>query len=231
MANILVVDDYRDSVESMATWLEHYGHDVQIARDGYQAIEIARRQRPNYVLLDLGMPGLDGYQVATKLRKEMEGPLVIIAITGYGQEADRQRAFAAGCDHHLLKPIDHSVLVSLLPRSQTWPEAPVRDGPQSEAAAHEGCTRFMLNRDVEVTNTLGLHLRAASKFVALAQQFQADVSVIYDGRKANGKSILDLATLAAACGSQLELKADGHDGESALDALVGLVGRGFDEQE
>ena len=73
MANILVVDDYSDTAESMAMWLKQFGHDVLIARDGYQAIEIARRQPPNYVLLDLGLPGLDGYQVASRLRQELGG--------------------------------------------------------------------------------------------------------------------------------------------------------------
>jgi CheY-like chemotaxis protein len=76
MANILVVDDYWDTAQSMAMWLKCLGHDVQIASDGYQAIEVARRQRPNYVLLDLGLPRLDGYQVASRLRQELAGPLV-----------------------------------------------------------------------------------------------------------------------------------------------------------
>ena len=90
---------------------------------------------------------------------------------------------------------------------------------------------LMVSRQVDVTNTLGLHLRAAGKFVGLAQQFQADVWVVCDGRKASGKSILDLATLAAACGSRLELETDGPDAETALDALTGLIGRRFDEDE
>jgi CheY-like chemotaxis protein len=83
-----------------------------------QAIEIARCQRPRYVLLDLGLPGLDGYQVACKLRQERAEPLVIIAISGYGQELDRQRCREAGIDHHLIKPPDITALLSLLSRSQ-----------------------------------------------------------------------------------------------------------------
>jgi phosphocarrier protein HPr len=89
---------------------------------------------------------------------------------------------------------------------------------------------IMTSRQVDLTNTLGLHLRAAAKFVSLAQQFRADVSVICDGRKVSGKSILDLATLAAACGSRLELETDGPDAEAALDALTDLIGRRFDEE-
>src|SRR4051812_20383596 len=104
MANILVVEDYDDSADSMALWLKLCGHDVQIARDGYQAIEMARRELPNFVLLDIGLPGLDGYQVASRIRQELGTLPIIIAITGYGREEDRQRALTAGCDHHLLKP-------------------------------------------------------------------------------------------------------------------------------
>jgi len=87
------------------------------------------------------------------------------------------------------------------------------------------------NRQVEVTNTLGLHLRAAGSFVKLAQQFRANVWVICDGRRASGKSILDLAILAAECGCRLELETDGPDAEAALDALIDLIARGFDEAE
>ena len=89
---------------------------------------------------------------------------------------------------------------------------------------------LMVSRQVEITNTLGLHLRAADKFVRLAQQFRADVRVACDGRKVSGRSILDLTTLAAACGSRLELEADGPDAEAALDALTDLIGRRFDEE-
>jgi phosphocarrier protein HPr len=90
---------------------------------------------------------------------------------------------------------------------------------------------LVTSREVDITNSLGLHLRAASRFVSLAQQFRADVSVICNGHKVSGKSMLDLATLAAACGSRLALSADGPDAEAALDALTSLIGRGFDEEQ
>jgi phosphotransferase system HPr (HPr) family protein len=231
ITKILVVDDYSDTAESMAQLLKLFGHDVQIARDGYQAIEIARRQRPNYVLLDIGLPGLDGYRVASTLRRELEGPLVLIAITGYGQEEDRRRALAAGFDHHLLKPVDHRALSALLAAANTGPYPSSHAGPPPEAMVCEGRPVLRVSRQVEITNTLGLHLRAADQFVRLARQFRAEVWVACDGRTANGRSILDLTTLAAACGSQLELEADGPDAEAALDALTGLIGRGFDEQD
>jgi phosphocarrier protein len=84
-------------------------------------------------------------------------------------------------------------------------------------------------RQVDVTNTLGVHLRAAAKFVALTQEFRADVWVVSDGRKVSGKSVLDLATLAAECGSRLELEADGPDAEAVIDALTSLIERRFEE--
>jgi phosphocarrier protein len=86
-------------------------------------------------------------------------------------------------------------------------------------------------REVDITNTLGLHLRAACGFVRLAQQFQADVWVVWEGRRVNGKSILDLTTLAAECGSRLELETDGPDAVEALTALTDLIMRGFDVAE
>jgi CheY-like chemotaxis protein len=114
MASILVVDDHCDSAQSVARWLELFGHEVDTARDGIEAIEIARRQQPQYVLLDLGLPRLDGYEVALRLRQELAGPLVIIAITAFCREQDRRRAFEAGCDHYFLKPVDPYALISLL---------------------------------------------------------------------------------------------------------------------
>jgi phosphocarrier protein HPr len=85
----------------------------------------------------------------------------------------------------------------------------------------------MVSRQVEISNSLGLHLRAADKFVRLAQQFSADVSVAYDNRKVSGRNILDMATLAAACGARLELETNGPDADAALDALIALVACGF----
>ncbi len=229
MAKILVVNDYPDTAEAMALLLRCLGHHVQIARDGPQALELARRQPPDVVLLDLGLPGLDGYQVASTLRRELHKPLVIIAVTGYGREEDRRRALAAGCDYHLLKPIAPGILSTLLAASNTRPASPGHTGSQTEVTNGERGPR--LKRQVEVINALGLHLRAADRFVRLAQQFRAEIRVACDGRSASGWSILDLATLAAACGSRLALEADGPDAEQALDALTDLIGRRFDEEE
>ena len=113
-APVLIVEDDDDTAETMARLLRMCGHSVHVARDGHQAIELALRQRPYFVLLDLGLPGLDGYEVAARLRRELSGPFTIIAVTGYGQEEDRRRAREAGINFHLLKPADPSAVLSLL---------------------------------------------------------------------------------------------------------------------
>jgi CheY-like chemotaxis protein len=114
-ASVLVVDDNEDMASTMACLLKQFGHDVHIARDGNQAIEIARRLQPSYVLLDLGLPGLDGFQVASAIRQEVAGRPVIIAVTGYGREDDRRRALTGGFDHYFVKPIlDLRPLITLI---------------------------------------------------------------------------------------------------------------------
>ena len=114
-AHILVVDDNRDTAWALSKLLEVLGHDVRTAHDGPSALALARRQRPDYVLLDIGLPGLDGYKVAAELRKDLDcRDTVIIAVSGYGQEEDRRRSQVAGFDHHLVKPINHDELILLL---------------------------------------------------------------------------------------------------------------------
>jgi phosphotransferase system HPr (HPr) family protein len=253
-ARILVVDDDRDTAESMACLLRHFGHEVQTARDGYQAIQIARRAQPRYVLLDLGLPGLDGYEVASRLRQELAESIVLIAITGYGRAEDRHCALASGFDHHFVKPLDQDALNTLLDTLGAGPsgrQAVVADSASSQEASG-GCPissrspphaepppevmsraedpTLRVSRQVEVTNAHGLHLRAANQFARLARQFQAEVWVGYEGRKVSGRSILDLTTLAAGCGTRLEVEAHGPDAEAALDALTALIWRKFDEQ-
>jgi CheY-like chemotaxis protein len=114
-ARILVVEDNADTAESMARILELFDHAVRIAGNGPQAIAVAQRWHPEFILLDLGLPAMDGYEVAIRLRRE-EWCLetVIIAVTGHGQARDRQRSRESGIDHHLLKPVDLEVLLSLL---------------------------------------------------------------------------------------------------------------------
>jgi CheY-like chemotaxis protein len=112
---VLVVDDNVDTANSIAMLLRAEGHDVHVAHDGLKALEIARSVRPEFVFLDLGLPGLDGFEVARALRREPDLQGVrIIAITGYGQESDRRKAVECGIDQHLLKPADPAFLESLL---------------------------------------------------------------------------------------------------------------------
>ncbi|HYE34024.1 response regulator [Methylocaldum sp.] len=112
---ILVVDDNTDAVESLALLLELEGHEVKTALDGPTALELASDFQPQAVLLDIGLPGMDGYEVARRLRETPEmSKALIIAITGYGQQEDRALTKAAGFDHHLVKPVDPEELGALL---------------------------------------------------------------------------------------------------------------------
>lgn len=116
-ARILVVDDSADTLRGMERLLKLSGHDVMTADSGLAALEAARDHRPHFVLLDIGLPGMDGYQVAENLRREDFGrEAVIIAVSGYGRGEDRARSMAAGIDHHLIKPVDHDALFSILAR-------------------------------------------------------------------------------------------------------------------
>ncbi|MBV8755649.1 MAG: PAS domain-containing protein [Deltaproteobacteria bacterium] len=101
---VLVVDDNRDAAELMGELLTERGHDVRTAHDGLDALRVAAEFRPQVALLDIGLPVMDGYELAQRLR-EAVGPLRLIAVTGYGQASDRERARSAGFDLHLAKPV------------------------------------------------------------------------------------------------------------------------------
>ncbi|HWP48478.1 MAG TPA: ATP-binding protein [Candidatus Limnocylindrales bacterium] len=104
---ILVVDDNTDAAVSLGKLLKLWGHEVQIAQDGPTAIELATSYRPEVVLLDIDLPGINGYEVARRFRQEPQlSQVVLIALTGYGQKEDPQRAREAGFDHHFTKPIN-----------------------------------------------------------------------------------------------------------------------------
>lgn len=112
---ILVVDDNKDSAESLAILLRASGHDVRTAHDGATAVKTAIDFRPNVVLLDIGLPRMDGYEVARKMRQQsVLKNVVLVALTGYGQESDRKRSQEAGFDHHLLKPADYETVLQIL---------------------------------------------------------------------------------------------------------------------
>jgi PAS domain S-box-containing protein len=116
-SRVLVVDDNEDSAKGMAKLLSLSGHAVRMAHNGSDALTAAREHEPEYVILDIGLPGMDGYQVATHLRREDWGKgAMIIAVTGYGEEIARSRSEAAGFDHHLVKPVNFDTLLKLMAR-------------------------------------------------------------------------------------------------------------------
>jgi two-component system CheB/CheR fusion protein len=124
----LVVDDNVDSAESLAELLSLNGHEVRTSHDGADALRAAQAQRPDVILLDIGLPQLDGYEVARRLRRLPDFQAVtLIAMTGYGQEEDRSRARDAGFDHHLVKPVGFEDIAGLLSSPSTGPSSRVRE--------------------------------------------------------------------------------------------------------
>ena len=112
---VLIADDNQDAAESLSLLLQLAGHEVRVAHSGQEASELARAFRPETAVLDIGMPHLSGYDVARVLRGEAwAGPLLLVALTGWGQQSDRQRAIDAGFDHHLVKPVDPERLSALI---------------------------------------------------------------------------------------------------------------------
>lgn len=112
---ILIVDDNEDGADSLAMLLELGGHQVHVARDGLEALEAAERLRPEVMLLDIGLPKLNGYEVCKRIREKAWGKdLLLVAVTGWGQEEDRHRSKAAGFNAHIVKPVDTAALGKLL---------------------------------------------------------------------------------------------------------------------
>jgi len=120
------VDDHHDSAESLATLLRLLGHEVRVVYDGPAALETARTFKPQVGLLDIGMPGMDGVELARRLRNDPElKDALLVALTGYGRDEDRQRSSEAGFDAHLVKPVDVPALNALLAQRAVPGPAPV----------------------------------------------------------------------------------------------------------
>jgi PAS domain S-box-containing protein len=111
---VLVADDNRDAADSLQRVLELYGHEVRVAYNGAAALEIGGEFRPRVAVLDIAMPGTSGYDVAQAMRRQQGGEVTLVALTGWGQQADRQRAIESGFDYHLVKPVDPNALNRLL---------------------------------------------------------------------------------------------------------------------
>ena len=115
---VLVVDDNTDAADSLAMLLQVRGDEVRVAYDGEEALFAEQEFKPDVLLLDIGMPKLSGYDVARRVRDARGPDVFIVAITGWGQEEDRQRAREAGFDHHFTKPVDYGVLLELIDKAK-----------------------------------------------------------------------------------------------------------------
>ena len=112
---VLVIYDDLDGMQTLATLLRHMGHQVEFAINGSAGLEAAHRMEPEFVLLDLSLPGMDGFEVARRLKNARAASRPrIIAITGHSGEDYRRRSLAAGCEQHLVKPVDSETLLRLL---------------------------------------------------------------------------------------------------------------------
>jgi CheY-like chemotaxis protein len=111
---VLVVEDHADAREALRMMLEVAGHEVYEAEAGVTGVDAALRVRPDVAIVDIGLPGMDGYAVARRLRADADWPMRLIALSGYGQAEDRQRSADAGFDAHIVKPVDPDVLLRLI---------------------------------------------------------------------------------------------------------------------
>ena len=112
---VLIVEDNQDAGEMYRMLIELYGHEVLVADNGTRALEMLKSDRPDIALVDIGLPGMDGYEIARRFRAERESDRVfLVALTGYGSSSDIDRSRQAGFDLHLLKPVDPQELKSLL---------------------------------------------------------------------------------------------------------------------
>jgi len=117
---VLVVDDNHDAAESLAMLLELDNCSVQVAFDGLSALDVLETFKPDIALLDIGMPGMDGYELARRIRAtRLGGVLVLVALTGWGQADDKKRAAETGFDEHLTKPVDPELLTRVLSARRT----------------------------------------------------------------------------------------------------------------
>jgi CheY-like chemotaxis protein len=113
---ILIVDDNRDAADMLATLLQFSGHETHMVHDGVEAVEATTTLQPDVILLDIGLPRLNGYEAARKIRERHDHPgrPLLVALTGWGQDEDRRRTEEAGFDAHLVKPVDEAALGKLL---------------------------------------------------------------------------------------------------------------------
>jgi CheY-like chemotaxis protein len=169
MLRVLLLEDHDDTADTLYMILTRWGYQCDVARDGETAIELATIRRPDVALLDLGLPGIDGWETCKRLRESCEG-IAIFAVTGYGREQDIARSQDAGFDGHLLKPVDLDYLHSLL---ESEPGSATDPGPGME-----------ISRLAVWNHLCGMVRRSASQHDFLlpsqADRFGADAHVFCD---------------------------------------------------
>ena len=122
---ILVVDDNQDAAKSLAALLEMTGNETLLAHDGAEAVAKAAAFKPDVVLLDLGLPRMNGYDVCRAIRKQPWGKdVLMVALTGWGQDEDRRKSKEAGFDSHMVKPVDHAALMKVLIANSEGEQSP-----------------------------------------------------------------------------------------------------------
>jgi CheY-like chemotaxis protein len=128
---VLIVDDNLDAAETLAMMLELLGQETRQAHDGHEALKAAQEYRPDLIFMDIGLPGLNGHEVVSRMRRELGmGDIYIVALSGYGTEEDRRRSSEAGFDAHLVKPLDPAQLPQLL-AGAVRPRAADRSAPSA----------------------------------------------------------------------------------------------------
>ena len=148
---VLVIDDYQDTIESTAMLLKLDGHEVEMANDGIQGIARSAVFRPHLVLLDIGLPALDGYAVARQIQALRYQPKPFItAVTGYGMQADKRRSGDAGIDLHLCKPVDPEIYRGLVALLQT--SSDLINGSRMLATQHRQTATDLMFRQLEMAN-------------------------------------------------------------------------------
>jgi CheY-like chemotaxis protein len=126
----LIVDDQPDVGRSLARLLRLHRHEVRVVQDGASAVESVVQDPPEIVFLDIGLPQMDGFQVAQSIRRQPgTDSIVLVAVTGYGQEADRRRSIEAGFNTHLVKPVDPNMLLTLINSFPPQPARTSKDAP------------------------------------------------------------------------------------------------------
>ncbi|MEO8268940.1 MAG: PAS domain S-box protein [Aureliella sp.] len=176
---ILVVDDNRDSAMSLGMMLKLKGNEIEMAHDGLAAVEAAERFRPDMILLDIGLPKLNGYDACRRIRKQpWSDDIEIVALTGWGQEEDRRRSKEAGFDHHLVKPVELAALETLL--SVTHTRTPfVREKKHTRAAS----LRVLVVDDMRAaTHMLEVLLKAVGHDVRTASDGPSALAIVLDYR-------------------------------------------------